>query len=138
MPSPSSRQRLFSTVNPTPSWVDASSALTLKYGRKSTSCIALANTPYTSLFISTHPHDAHPFGPLGALLVHADAFSVHRDVSLNSQMDLYAVLNVRREATEGEIKRAYKNLAQTFHPDKHGTTQGDGFAQISEAYEVNP
>ena len=53
----------------------------------------------------------------------------------------YAILNVPREATEGEIRRAYRNLAQTFHPDKHTTAvlrdkATDGFAQISEAYEV--
>eukprot|EP00210_Caulerpa_lentillifera_P005006 g4780.t1 len=53
----------------------------------------------------------------------------------------YAVLNVPREATEAEIRRAYKTLAQTFHPDKHSSESlrekaAHGFAQINEAYEV--
>jgi DnaJ family protein C protein 11 len=34
-------------------------------------------------------------------------------------VDLYAVLNVPRDASEEEIQRAYRALAKTFHPDKH-------------------
>ncbi len=31
----------------------------------------------------------------------------------------YAILNVSKYATQDEIKRAYRQLAQVFHPDKH-------------------
>ena len=60
---------------------------------------------------------------------------------MDDAVSYYAILNVPREATEGEIRRAYRSLAQTFHPDKHATAAlrdkaTDGFAQISEAYEV--
>lgn len=33
--------------------------------------------------------------------------------------DLYAVLNVPRDASEEEVQRAYRTLARTCHPDKH-------------------
>jgi molecular chaperone DnaJ len=53
-------------------------------------------------------------------------------------MDLYLVLGLGREATVGDIKRAYKRLARRFHPD---INPGDRraavqFRQIAEAYET--
>lgn len=59
--------------------------------------------------------------------------------------DYYSVLGVAREASEAEIKKAYRRLALKWHPDRHqgDTQQGDPrdeaerrFKQISEAYEV--
>ena len=52
--------------------------------------------------------------------------------------DYYKVLMVLREASEAEIKAAYRRLALKFHPDQNA---GDGAAsermkQISEAYRV--
>jgi curved DNA-binding protein CbpA len=38
-------------------------------------------------------------------------------------MDLYVVLGVRQDASESEIKRAYRRLARRFHPD---INPGDG------------
>ena len=57
------------------------------------------------------------------------------------RVSYYAILNVPPGATDAEIKRAYRSLAQTFHPDKHPTAAlrkdaADGFALINEAYEV--
>jgi len=53
-------------------------------------------------------------------------------------MDLYVVLGIRQDATESEIKRAYKRLARRLHPD---INPGDGaaaahFRQVLEAYET--
>jgi len=52
--------------------------------------------------------------------------------------DYYEVLGVAREASAGEIKKAYRKLAVKHHPDKN---QGDKaaeekFKEISHAYEI--
>jgi DnaJ family protein C protein 11 len=54
---------------------------------------------------------------------------------------LYAILNVRPDATDDEIRRAYRQLATTYHPDKaqDETLLADAnlaFHRIQEAYEV--
>jgi molecular chaperone DnaJ len=53
-------------------------------------------------------------------------------------MDLYLVLGVQREATEADIKRAYKRLARKYHPDINpgDRTAEEQFRRIAEAYET--
>ncbi|MEW6388224.1 MAG: DnaJ C-terminal domain-containing protein [Thermodesulfobacteriota bacterium] len=56
-----------------------------------------------------------------------------------ANMDYYKILGVGREATPEEIKKAYRKLAQKYHPDKaKGNKQEaeEKFKQISEAYAV--
>jgi curved DNA-binding protein len=52
--------------------------------------------------------------------------------------DYYKVLGVAKKATEADIKRAYRKLAQQYHPDKNpdNKTAPDKFKEINEAYEV--
>ena len=33
--------------------------------------------------------------------------------------EYYAILNIPRDAPDDEVRRAYRNLAQVYHPDKH-------------------
>lgn len=53
-------------------------------------------------------------------------------------MDLYIVLGVAHEATEGEIRRAYRRLARRYHPDVNPGDQAASarFKEIVEAYET--
>lgn len=52
--------------------------------------------------------------------------------------DYYQILGVSKQADEKEIKRAYRKLAQKYHPDKNpGNKQAEEqFKAINEAYEV--
>lgn len=52
--------------------------------------------------------------------------------------DYYAVLGVKKDATEKEIKQAYRRLARKYHPDVNpGNKEAEErFKEISEAYEV--
>lgn len=52
--------------------------------------------------------------------------------------DYYAVLGVKKDATEKEIKAAYRKLARKYHPDVNpgDKTAEDKFKEISEANDV--
>lgn len=58
------------------------------------------------------------------------------------QDSYYAVLNVSKDASDEEIKRSYRHLAQVCHPDKIPDTVSpsgatSNFMRIQEAYEVS-
>ena len=54
---------------------------------------------------------------------------------------LYAALGVAPDATEDEIKRAYRQLATTLHPDKTDAARREEaaalFTTVQEAYEAS-
>ncbi|MET0743286.1 MAG: DnaJ C-terminal domain-containing protein [Microvirga sp.] len=50
----------------------------------------------------------------------------------------YDILGVQKTATEAEIKKAFRKLAKTHHPDRNADdpTAKDKFAEINSAYEI--
>jgi DnaJ-class molecular chaperone len=51
--------------------------------------------------------------------------------------DLYDVLGVADDATAGEIKAVYRQLARTFHPDVNAEAEAvEHFREITEAFVV--
>ena len=66
---------------------------------------------------------------------------LHRDYK---NLGYYGVLDISRDATLEEIKRAYHKMAKEFHPDRHLRFQSESlkeklntvFAYINEAYRV--
>ena len=58
--------------------------------------------------------------------------------TMSGKRDYYQVLGVSRDATESEIKRAFRSLARRYHPDKNpdDAEAETKFKQVQEAYAV--
>src|SRR4029079_14851427 len=71
-------------------------------------------------------------------VVESQSTITNHQSSICTHMDLYLVLGLEREATVGDIKRAYRRLARRFHPDINSGDRRAAlqFGQIAEAYET--
>ena len=52
------------------------------------------------------------------------------------RLTYYEILRVPRQASQGEIKTAFRQLARIYHPDATPGMSGSRFRQICEAYKV--
>ncbi|HEX6375210.1 MAG TPA: DnaJ C-terminal domain-containing protein [Allosphingosinicella sp.] len=52
--------------------------------------------------------------------------------------DLYSQLGVKRDASEAEIKKAYRKLAKQLHPDKNkdNPKASERFSRVTQAYDI--
>ncbi len=54
-----------------------------------------------------------------------------------TERDYYTILGVPRTASDAEVKRAFRKLAQQWHPDVNRDSGADErFKEINEAYQV--
>ncbi|HBJ32394.1 MAG TPA: molecular chaperone DnaJ, partial [Dehalococcoidia bacterium] len=54
-----------------------------------------------------------------------------------SKKDYYDVLGIAREASEEDIKKAFRKLALEYHPDRNKNEGAeDKFKEVNEAYQV--
>jgi DnaJ like chaperone protein len=71
-----------------------------------------------------------------------DFESIRAMFGKNTLKDAYAILEIESEATNEEIKKAYKRMAAKFHPDRvshlgeeHAKAAEDKFKKVQDAYE---
>src|SRR5829696_9088232 len=55
-----------------------------------------------------------------------------------ARKDYYKALGVKKDATQDEVKKAYRKLARQYHPDRNpdDPSAESRFKDISEAYDV--
>lgn len=69
---------------------------------------------------------------------------INRKLHFYNNADYYEILEIARQATTGEIKAAYYQLAKKYHPDRYRQAEHDQlrnrletlFARITQAYET--
>ena len=51
--------------------------------------------------------------------------------------DLYSILEISKDASEQDIKKAYRKLTLQYHPDRNNSSDAEEkIRKINEAYEV--
>ncbi len=67
------------------------------------------------------------------------AVFVQRGLNLMAKRDYYEILDISRNASPEEIKKAYRRLAVKYHPDKNRDNSKQAeekFKEVSEAYKI--
>ncbi|XP_077429700.1 dnaJ homolog subfamily C member 16-like [Vanacampus margaritifer] len=78
----------------------------------------------------------HP-GPCPLALAILLLVFTERLVETTAGYDPYKVLGVSRSSSQAEVKKAYKNLAKEWHPDKNkDSIAEDMFIKITKSYEI--
>ncbi|EJW79184.1 chaperone DnaJ, partial [Wuchereria bancrofti] len=56
---------------------------------------------------------------------------------VNAARDYYEILGVKRDASTAQIKKAFRNLALKYHPDRNSDPNAhEKFREIAAAYEI--
>jgi len=60
-----------------------------------------------------------------------------RDAAINDELpNYYEILEIPRDATQGEIKKKFRELAKKTHPDKTKEDSEEEMVELNKAYEV--
>jgi DnaJ-class molecular chaperone len=57
-------------------------------------------------------------------------------IDFDEKIDLYKILEINKNSSEKEIKKAWKKLALKYHPDKNNNITSDKFIKIKYAYDI--
>ena len=55
---------------------------------------------------------------------------------MSQTKDLYEILGVSRDASEDEVKKAFRQQARKYHPDNKETGNEELFKELNQAYEI--
>jgi DnaJ homolog subfamily C member 7 len=70
--------------------------------------------------------------------IHEDIRHAELELKKSKRKDYYKILGVTKDASEQELKKAYRRLAIQYHPDKNRDGEGNDekFKELGEAYEI--
>jgi molecular chaperone DnaJ len=57
-------------------------------------------------------------------------------LNMTTKRDYYEILGIDRNATDEDIKKAFRKLAFKYHPDHNEDKSGEAFKEINEAYGI--